>query len=149
MWYVPRFFTVREMVCPHVYNRWQLNERLIWSFFDPTLLKTLDFIRESLDKPITVNNWSDCGSFTQRGLRCNLCPLVKEKSQNGTVYVSSHILGKAADFDVKGMSAEEVRQWLINNKEKLPFQICVEEGVNWVHIDMRQLGTDNIYMFRG
>ena len=148
--YIPKFFSVREVVCPHVYNKWQNSERMIWAFFDPTLLQTLDFIRESLMKPITVNNWADGGSFTQRGLRCNLCPIVSEKNKNGKLYVSSHILGKAADFDVKGMTAEEVRQWLIKNKEKLPYPICIEEGVNWVHLDMRALaiGNDKIYKFR-
>lgn len=149
MWYVPKYFTVREMVCPHVYEKWQNSERMIWSFFDPTLLQTLDFLRETFNKPITVNDWADGGVFSQRGLRCNLCQLVSQKTAKGQLYVSSHILGKAADFNVKGMTAEEVRQWIIANKEKLPYPICIEDGVNWVHIDMRRLGTDNVYRFRG
>lgn len=144
---IPIYFSVEEMVCPHVFSKFQGNERMIWNFFDPRLLITLDKIREMLGSPITVNNWKDGGSFTQRGLRCNICPLVKEKTAKNSVYVSSHILGQAADFDVKGMSAAEVRSWLYEHKNLLPYPISVEKDVNWVHLDMRCLGKDNFYLF--
>jgi hypothetical protein len=49
------------------------------------------------NEPITVNTWHKNGSFDERGLRCNLCELVKDKT---TVYLSAHSLGKAIDFNV-------------------------------------------------
>lgn len=143
----PIYFSVEEMVCPHVYNKFKGNEKMIWNFFDPRLLITLDWIREMFNAPITVNNWKEGGPFSQRGLRCNICPLVKEKTAKNSVYVSSHILGQAVDFDVKGMQASEVRAWLYDNKDVLPYPISVEKDVNWVHLDMRCLGNDNFYLF--
>ena len=55
--YIPQYFEVQELVCPHVCNKWGHNPNFIWSFFDPHLLETLDFLREKLGKPIFVNSW--------------------------------------------------------------------------------------------
>ena len=58
-----------------------------------------------------------------RGLRCNKCKLVANKSVS---YLSAHVLGKAGDFSVDGMSAEEARQKIIENIDKLPHPIRME-----------------------
>lgn len=148
MLYVPKHFEVQELVCPHVYKKWGYNPNFIWNFFDPRLLKTLDYLRDKLNKPIFVNNWSIGGQFSQRGCRCNLCDLVKSKTNSSQIYVSSHILGKACDFDVKGMSAQEVRNWLISHSSELPFSISLEDKVNWVHLDMREQNNQKVYLFK-
>ena len=64
----------------------------------------------------------------------------------GIVYVSPHILGKAFDFDVQGMTAGEVRLWLAYNKDKLPYHIRLENYVNWVHMDVEDTGHP-VYIF--
>nr|UVY43517.1 MAG: Peptidase M15 [Bacteriophage sp.] len=46
------------------------------------------------------------GTMHQRGMRCNMCPLVKSKKN---VYVSGHITGNAVDFTCDDKTAEEVR----------------------------------------
>ncbi len=48
---------------------------------------------------------------------------------------SQHRFGRAVDFDVKGISAETVR----NDIRKGYFSeiTCIEADVNWVHIDVR------------
>ena len=51
--------------------------------------------------------------------------------------MSSHNRGRAVDFTVKGMTAEEVRQWIFANVAKLPYPIRVELGTDGlVHIDV-------------
>ena len=35
------------------------------------------------------------------------------------------------------MSAEDMRQKIEANKDKLPYQIRIEKGVNWLHIDVK------------
>ena len=70
----------------------------------------------------------------QRGLRCNLCELVKSKDR---VYLSMHIYGKAGDFTVVGMTAEEARQKIKTFQHLLPCPIRLEEGVSWLHFDVR------------
>lgn len=148
MLYVPKYFEVQELVCLHVYKKWGHNPNFIWNFFDPRLLMTLDYLRDKLNKPIYANNWNIGGSLSQRGLRCNMCDLVRSKTNSAQTYVSSHILGRACDFDVKGMTAKEVRDWIITHATELPFPLSLEDKVNWVHIDMREQNNQNVYLFK-
>ncbi len=132
---IKRFFGIKELVCPHVYERFGDEA---WNFLDERLLLTLHTIRLYLDKPIIVNNWAKGGSYSQRGLRCNVCPLVKEKTSLEKVYVTAHLQGKAVDFHVPGMTSEEVRRFIKEIRLQLPYPIRIERGTQgWVHIDMR------------
>jgi len=80
------------------------------------------------------------GHQTQSGVRCNLCRLVKDKTDNNEVYVSAHIQGQADDFSVKGMTADQVRRWIIEHKKDLPYNIRLEAYVKWIHMDCRDWG---------
>lgn len=140
------YFNIKELVCPHVYDK---HREFAWNFFDPRLLDTMFVIREKLNRPIYVNNWDMGGSFTQRGFRCNLCPLVKEKTSLEKLYITEHGQGMGLDFDVKGMSAEEVRKWIVNNKIFLPHPIRLESDVNWVHLGVRTDGMQVVTFFKG
>ena len=94
------YFSVKELVCKHVYERYGENAAM---FLDEKLIETLNVIREQiLCAPMTVNNWHAGGNFTQRGLRCNICELVKSKTDAGSLYLSAHMLGKAVDCNVEG-----------------------------------------------
>lgn len=137
---IKHYFDTQELVCKHVYERFG-DEAL--KFFDHRLLETLLFIREGINKPIYVNNWQIGGDLSQRGLRCNRCALVKEKTRLEKVYLSAHIFGKGVDFDVKGMTAQQVRDWLESHKEELPYKLRAEDGVSWVHIDISDYGMGN------
>lgn len=138
MFWPPENFILEELVCKHVFDKWGYNS---WSFFDDRALRTIDIIRRRLNKRMIINNWKWGGEFTQRGLRCNQCQLVKDKTTAGIVYCTPHVRGIAFDFDVEGMVAEEVRQWLIMHKEILPVPIRLEAGVNWVHLDIAPVPT--------
>lgn len=140
------YFNIKELVCPHVYDK---HREYAWNFFDPRLLDTLFVIREKIGKPIYVNNWDMGGDFSQRGFRCNICALVKEKTALEKLYITAHSQGMGVDFDVKGMSAEEVRMWLKSNQILLSHPIRVEEDVNWVHLDVRSDGFRAITWFKG
>lgn len=132
---ISRRFDIQELVCPHIYNR---HGEKAWDMLDENLLKVLIWIREKLGKPIYVNNWNyKQGTLSQRGMRCNCCQLVKDKTAKGIPYVSAHVLGKAVDFDVKGMTAQEVRDWIYENRQRLPHPVRLEDGVTWVHLDVR------------
>ena len=92
------------------------------------VLKGLDMLREDLG-PVTVNNWYWAGKFQNRGLRTS-------KYYKGRVSYSQHTFGRAFDFDVKGMSAEQVRIHIRANHSKYGIT-AIENGVNWVHADWR------------
>lgn len=144
MLYKPKNFGLKELVCLEVYNKYG---ETAWEFFDPRLLETLDWLRESLKRKIYINNWSAGGNFSQRGLRCNICDLVKVKTVKNQIYMSSHVLGKAIDFDVEGMTAQEVCDWILVHQSDLPYSICLEGEVSWVHLDMRDKGK-KVYVFK-
>ena len=137
------FFNITELVCKHVFDKYGETS---WQFLDPRLIETLDFIREDLNRPIEINNYYWGGHDTQSGLRCNLCNLVKSKTDKGQVYMSAHIEGQAADFSVKDLTAEAVRKWLKQHEDRLPYPIRLEAGVNWVHLDVRDAG-EKVYIF--
>lgn len=139
-----KYFDIKELVCPHVYEIWGESA---WQFLDKRLLENLDWLREKLGKPIVVNNWAKGGEYSQRGLRCNTCILVIEKTDLRKVYLSAHIQGKAVDFNVVGMTAEEVRQWIIDHADELPHPCRLERDVSWVHLDTRCNSYEKVELF--
>lgn len=147
---VKQYFVIQELVGVNTYNRYGKNA---WKFIDIRLLHALLIIRQGIGKPITVNNWFFGGKFTQRGLRTNLQQIFKNYFKRGVLYLSAHVMGKAIDFDVEGMTANEVRIWLIQNEDLFPFKIRLEQRlkgryINWVHLDVFQDETKpKIYLF--
>ena len=136
-------FVIEELVCKDVYDKFKDKA---WQLFDPRLIITLDWLRERLNKPIYVNNWDSGGKFDERGLRCIQCPLVKKAIAENRLYMSAHMLGQAVDMDIEGLVAEEVRQWLVKNKNTLPYPIRLEADVSWVHLDVQDTGQ-KVYLF--
>lgn len=137
-----KFFQISELVCPHTHSKW--GERS-WQFLDTAYLENLLVIRRDILKaPMICNH----GNQLQRGLRCNMCELVHQKS---SVYLSSHLFGKAGDFTVKGMTAQEARQRIKDNAHLLPHPLRMEAGVSWLHFDvLPQYGINQkVYEFKG
>ena len=135
-----KYFQIRELVCEHTHSKW--GERA-WQFLDTNYLACLLVIRRDiLQLPMTCNH----DGANQRGLRCNRCELVRDK---GSVYLSSHVLGKAGDFTVQGITAQEARSRIRNMAHLLPCPIRMEGGVSWLHFDvLPQYGiTDKVYEF--
>ena len=60
------------------------------------------------------------------------------------------MLGKAADFTVKGMTAEEARRRIKANAHLLPHPLRMEAGVSWLHVDvLPQYGINTkVYEFK-
>lgn len=142
---VKEYFGIKELVCPHVYEIWGESA---WQFLDDRMLANLEFIREGIGKPIVVNNWARGGEYSQRGLRCNTCILVIEKTDLRKVYLSAHIQGKAVDFHVVGMTDEDVRQWIIEHAEDLPYPCRLErDTTGWCHMDVRQCSYEKVELF--
>lgn len=135
-----KFFQVHELVCEHTFSKW--GERS-WQFLDTAFLHNLLVIRRDiLQLPMICNH----DGADQRGLRCNMCSLVFDKTG---VYLSSHILGKAGDFTVKGITAQEARSRIRNMAHLLPYPLRMEGGVSWLHFDvLPQYGiNEKVYEF--
>lgn len=161
---IKEYFDLEELVCPHVIANF--GDRA-WMFLDKRLLETIYVIRRGIDAPMYVNDWATGGSLSQRGLRCNICDLVKKKTIADKVYMTAHSQGEAVDFHAKGMTANEVRMWIVKNQVLLPYPIRLEVGfnpqglneaqirqrimtdtMNWVHFDMRGDGQ-KVTFFKG
>lgn len=127
-------FNIKELVCPHCYNKFKENA---WQFISTELLSVLHTLRYVIfNKPIIINTYHREGRFSQRGLRCNKCNLVKNKTD---IYLSAHCLGKAIDFSVDGVTSEDTRSAIIQNINKFEYPIRLEKDTDgWVHIDVYQ-----------
>ena len=139
---IKSFFDIDELVCDHTYRKWGEQS---WQFLDTDYLHALLVIRRDiLKKPM----WCNSTQKKQRGLRCNRCQMVRDKT---SVYLSSHVLGKAGDFTITGMTAEQARQHIKRNADLLPCNIRMEKAVSWLHFDvLPQYGvTEKVYEFNG
>lgn len=127
-------FDIRELVCPHCYKRFGGKA---WQFLSTQLLSTLYILRyEIFKQPMIINNWYRGGKYDERGLRCNMCNLVKTKKE---IYLSAHILGEAIDFNVSNLTSEEVFNIIKSNADKFEYPIRLEKGtIGWNHIDCYQ-----------
>lgn len=137
-----KYFDVSELVCEHTYSEWGEKS---WQFLDTEFLHNLLVIRRDiLQLPMICNH----DNANQRGLRCNMCQIVKD---SGKLYLSSHIFGRAGDFTVKGLTAQEARSRIRNNAHLLPYSLRMEDGVTWLHIDtLPQYGINQkVYEFKG
>lgn len=124
---VKKNFELKELVCPHVLN--QYGDKA-WQFLSTELLSTINVLRNKvINRPMIINNGT---TFTQRGLRCNMCELVKSKTKP---YMSSHSLGKAIDFHCTDITPEECRQLIKKNIDEFEYPIRLEEAVDWCHVD--------------
>ncbi len=141
------YFCVEELVDKTVFDKYGESA---WKFIDETLIETLLILRDNINRPMTINNWKWGGSFSQRGLRHNMSPLVKNKTR---LYLSAHIFGKAVDFDVQGMTAVEVREWIVKNEHLFPYKVRLERNmkgkpISWVHLDVMSDETKpKVYQF--
>lgn len=140
--YKPKFFSVKELVTPEIYR--DFGEDAIIGL-DPYLLLALDTIRVKLGRAIVINTWhlEKVVSHRYRGLRP---PNTQVGAPN-----SMHKMGKAFDFDVKGMTTQKVREWIIANRNEIPELKAItrmESNVSWVHIDSKFTGSKEIVLFK-
>jgi hypothetical protein len=147
---VKQYFCIEEFVSESVFNKYGQNA---WQFICPRLLHTMLIIRKEANASITINNWKWGGKFSQRGLRENTSEIVSKRTKRNSLYLSAHTMGKAVDFDIKGMEAPKVRSWLKNNADKLPYKIRLENEFNgkqigWVHLDVFSNDKNpHVYLF--
>ena len=134
-YYKPHNFVIQELVPPEIYQAMGNNSLLV---MDDRILRIADFVRDYFDVPVTINNWHGGGQFSQRGFRT--------QQQAGGADHSPHFYGRAADFDVKGMTADEVRKAIMEDSNHGDFSLItgMELNISWIHLDV-----DNRYSASG
>ena len=145
--YRPKWFELYELLPPEVYTYQDLvsdkDQQPGWSYLDERLLITLDIVRDIIGKPLICNTWCQNGSRMNAGYRTIGCSVGAKKSM--------HKEGKAADLLCRDYTAEEMRQIIIANQDKLPYPIRMEADVTWLHIDVKDMDYKGrkIYIFKG
>lgn len=147
---IRKYFRIEELVGKTTFKRYGSES---WKFLDFRLLWAMLIIRTNLNRKIYVNNWHKGGGFSQRGLRSNVQQIFRVYFRRRKLYLSGHVMGKAIDFDVEGMTACEVRVWIVENEHLFPFKIRLENTqggkvISWVHLDVVQdESKPKIYLF--
>ena len=138
-------FNIKELVCKHCYDKFK---DLSWQFLSTEILSTLYTLRFEIFKcPMIINNWSTNGTFSQRGLRCNMCQLIKSKK---VIYLTPHGQGKAIDFNVKNLTIEETKNLIRQNKQKFEYPVRLEANTTtWCHIDCYTSDSRDFVEFNG
>jgi len=115
-----------------------------WMLLHPDALAFIDGVREFFEAPVTVNDWLWDGLMQYRGYRPPHCMIGAQGSY--------HKRGKAFDFNVKNLTAEQVRKRILSSQEN--HLLCkinrMEADVDWVHADLGEVpeGKKRIYLFR-
>lgn len=137
-------FLVEEFVPQKIYEKY--GDASLW-FVDPKIVNIAQLIRDYFGKSMTINNWHNGGSFNYRGFRpdsfyyqWNADISAYTSKRKGKL--SQHRMGRAIDFNISGMTADEVREEILKNEE-----MWIEAGVTtmedaaysktWIHLDCR------------
>ena len=137
-----QYFSIEEFFSPKACAKYKhLGKYFFLSRLDIRLIKTLLFVRVTIDSAITINDWKWGGKYTQRGVRDTSTHMMRVRSNNEDPWLSAHPLAMGVDFDVKGMTAIQVREWLVENQDLLPHPIRLEKKykgveISWIHLDV-------------
>ena len=126
-------FKIQELVPPQVYND---RGDLAWELLDDRALRTIDCLRADYGTCI-INNWSYGGERMWSGLRTVESPYYSPYSQ--------HSFGRAFDCIFTKVTAEQIRQDIVQGRRFYPDISGMELNTSWLHVDVRN--TVKIKMF--
>lgn len=144
--YYPRYFELYELLPPEVftYDDMIAKEKHLqkgWKYLTHELLITIDVVREIIGYPLICNTWYQDGNRRYCGWRPRNCLI-------GAAF-SQHKEGNAVDLICPNMTAEQMRQRIKENQDKLPYPIRIEDKVSWLHLDLKDIDYkgEKIYFF--
>ena len=139
--YICEHFSIQELVPPEVF---QERGNKAWSLFNPLILKSADRLRKRYG-PMFINTWSLSkaiqeiyGTRTESGIRIPGNAYYK-------VY-SDHSRGNAFDAIFRDISAEEIRDDIIQGRIEFDFPVVIECTINgkeisWLHFATRNMDS--------
>lgn len=152
---ISKNFIIQEFVPKQTFEHF--GESSVW-LIDPKLINLMQQIRDYFGKSITINNWHSGGNFNYRGFRDdsfyyqwdNNLSAYKSKSKGK---FSQHRMGRAVDFNIDGITPDEVRaEFMKNESQWLEMGLTtIEDGKfapTWVHLDIRFTGKNSIFVVK-
>jgi hypothetical protein len=139
---ISKSFDIREFVGPSIYR--QYGESSTW-FIQKQLVDVMQYIRDYFAAPVIINNWYKGGEFSERGFRLPDTPTGGK--------LSDHKRGMAADFNVKGMTAQAVNAAILAaEKDFLKIGVTAMEDIEstptWTHVSVRWTKLDKILIVK-
>jgi hypothetical protein len=137
IYYKPKHFRIEELVPPEIMTVLKDESLLV---MDYRILKTIDIIREYLNKPVIINTWH-VGNGNR--LYCGFRP---HHTTVGAQY-SQHKFGRAVDCLIVGVKEyDSIRREILNHQNHFSYITCIEDKVNWLHIDCRATDMQGIVL---
>lgn len=137
---IPEGFTAEELVPPEVFA---LLGDLSVRIFDPAVFDVLKQLRADFG-PLIINNWHRKGEFRYRGFR----PL----TYDGGAPKSQHRLAGAIDCHSPTIPTSDLRAKVIAkaraNEGAYAKIGAIEDGVNWLHFDVRPRVNGQLLVFK-
>lgn len=136
-------FDLREFVPKDIWHIYQ--DRSLW-FVDIRVIEGAEWLRNYFGKPITINNWHTGGPFQMRGFR------PPATTTGGRL--SQHKFGRAIDFNVEGLSSNEVfrrlkQDWLkVSTYTDWTTMEDPSIADTWTHIDLRQTRSNTLLIVK-
>jgi len=147
MSYKSKHFIIQEYVPPAVYAA---RGDKAWQLIDDRLLRMDDICREHFG-PIIINTWHSAHLIkkytyrSQSGLRTT--EFYNNQAEFDRSY-SQHKYGRASDkLLVSGYGYDKARAFIIDNDHLFKDIKGMEEGVNWLHTDVRN--SQSLMLFKG
>ena len=135
-------FSIEELVPEIVYQDRGLKA---WALLDPRLIEAQDILRRRYG-PTFVNTWALSPALRQAyGLRT--ASGIRLATMAEFRIYSQHSFGRATDSLFQDTTAEEVRADLVAKPGIFPFPITLEDGVSWLHLDVRN-ASDPVTLFQ-
>lgn len=144
MQHIPRYFSIEELVPPHIYA--ERGEKA-WQLLDSRMLLTIDQMREALG-PMVINTWHSkklTDAYSRRehsGLRTLAFYEAMYPNAGLAAYLKSHSqhkYGRAFDAVFRDVSADDAREYVRANPQKFPYLTAIECGISWFHGDVRNV----------
>jgi len=105
---VSKNFNLDELINPTIYKRWGAKSI---RYIDPRLIWIAQYIRDEIQRPVTINNWANGRTFKNSGLRW-----YKENKYGD---YSRHLFGSCIDIKVKNLSGRDLYLFVLDHFEEL------------------------------
>lgn len=136
-------FVMEEFVPREIFTQYGIKST--W-FISQGVVTSMIFLRNWFGAAITINDWHTGGSFNNRGFR--------HPANKNFKALSQHKFGKAVDFNVAGLSSDDVAKRIIDNWDTIRTNVAfttMEDPAftkGWTHLDARYTNSDKLLIVK-
>ena len=134
-----KFFKIHELVPRDLFET--IHEDVLWRMIPTEVIETIDRLKETFSNgSMTINNYFWNGEREWSGLRIKGSPFYSSGSQ--------HTVLNAIDAVFSDYTAEDVRSYIMAHQSRFLHITRLEDGVEWLHFDIKETRNSSIVLFR-